>query len=191
MMPWDYTLQSWTTILSLPCWIYAILQRSPYHHKYLNISISIGLGLYIFPYIFGYFGELSISTLLSSIALAFHWPFLKLSKTHLLAIVAILLIVTHAFGGEAFISRYALIYQWGFGSYSIKVSLILLSVYAYMRDPTLLIYILSALAAWKGHWLSSTNIWDYLIDPVWLGLWGIQRLTKQRALTPLFNPSVK
>lgn len=64
-------------------------------------------------------------------------------------------------------------YAWGYHSYILLSGVLIFTVMCGFAGWTKGVWILSiAIIAWSVHWHESTNLWDYLIDPL-LVIWAV------------------
>lgn len=70
-------------------------------------------------------------------------------------------------------------YQWGFGAPGFLAALLAIAVIGKLfRLPLVAAAIALAVLAWVGGWSESTNLWDYLLDPL-LCIYVLGRLLQQ------------
>ena len=151
----------------------------------------LGLELPLVAYIRGVTGDLSIvlTLLLWSSLLPVDKP---------LPIVCKLTIVTIALGFYPFALGVGMIdpYAWGYGSIIFLASVIAFALICALANWAKGVWIIAiAIIAWSGHWHESTNLWDYLLDPllvVWIffdliGMFFSRRKNKARS-GYLFRP---
>lgn len=64
-------------------------------------------------------------------------------------------------------------YVWGYGSLGFLIGVVLFALFCGLFGWTKGVWIFAiAIIAWAGNWHESTNLWDYLLDPL-LALWAI------------------
>lgn len=64
-------------------------------------------------------------------------------------------------------------YEWGYGSLGFLIGVVLFALLCGLFGWTKGVWIFAiAIIAWAGHLHESTNLWDYLLDPL-LALWAI------------------
>ena len=64
-------------------------------------------------------------------------------------------------------------YVWGYGSLGFLIGVVLFALLCGVFGWTKGVWIFAiAIIAWAGHLHESTNLWDYLLDPL-LALWAI------------------
>lgn len=135
-------------------------------------------------YVRGITGDLSITALLllgaSLLRTLTGWPGLYgRDKLLLLAVVAAAVFYPMALGWGGYDP-----YRLGYGSNGLLAGLLLLALLAGWKGYSAITFVLSAaVLAWSLGWYESTNLWDYLLDPlvsiyalVALALQGTRRL---------------
>jgi hypothetical protein len=75
-------------------------------------------------------------------------------------------------------------YAWGYGSLGLLLAIVFFASLCGLFGWTKGVWIIAlAIVAWAGHWHESTNLWDYVLDPL-LCLWAfitcIQFLLQRR-----------
>ena len=73
-------------------------------------------------------------------------------------------------------------YAWGYSSLGLLVAVLVFALVCGLAGWTKGVWIIAfAVMAWAGHWHESTNLWDYLLDPM-LAIWAVIALvnTMQR-----------
>lgn len=75
-------------------------------------------------------------------------------------------------------------YAWGYGSLGLLLAIVFFASLCGLLGWTKGVWIIAlAIVAWAGHWHESTNLWDYVLDPL-LCLWAfitcIQFLLQRR-----------
>ena len=87
-------------------------------------------------------------------------------------------------------------YAWGYGSLGMLIVVLLFALVFALLGWTKGVWIMAlAIIAWAGHWHESTNLWDYVLDPL-LAIWAviafvntIQRRRRDKARSGfLFRP---
>lgn len=138
-------------------------------------------GLPLAAYVRGVTGDLSISSLLLlALALArplSGWsPLNAKARTALLLFIVIVAAVLYPLAlGVGFFDPYRL----GYGSPWLLGGLLLLALAAWARQlPVIALAIALAVLAWGAGWYESTNLWDYLLDPL-LAIYAISALLKR------------
>ncbi|MBU3622270.1 hypothetical protein [Polynucleobacter sp. AP-Latsch-80-C2] len=64
-------------------------------------------------------------------------------------------------------------YSWGYGSLGMLIAVLLFALVLALLGWTKGVWIIAlAIIAWAGHWHESTNLWDYVLDPL-LGIWAV------------------
>ena len=64
-------------------------------------------------------------------------------------------------------------YAWGYGSLGLLISIVFFALVCGLLGWTKGVWIIAiAIVAWAGHWHESTNLWDYVLDPL-LCLWAL------------------
>ena len=64
-------------------------------------------------------------------------------------------------------------YAWGYGSLGLLISIVFFALVCGLVGWTKGVWIIAiAIVAWAGHWHESTNLWDYVLDPL-LCLWAL------------------
>ncbi|MBU3630556.1 hypothetical protein [Polynucleobacter sp. AP-Melu-500A-A1] len=73
-------------------------------------------------------------------------------------------------------------YAWGYSSLRLLIGVLVLALICGLAGWTKGVWIIAlAVLAWAGHWHESTNLWDYVLDPL-LAIWAVIALvnTMQR-----------
>jgi hypothetical protein len=133
--------------------------------------VPLGGGLPLAAYLRGAIGDLSVTSLLLLLlylarlvrGVALPAPVLA-GREALLALVAATAVVFYplALGWGSFDP-----YRLGYGSYGLLAALLVLALAAAFRRASLLaLAIALAVLAWSARWYASTNLWDYLLDPL-------------------------
>ena len=64
-------------------------------------------------------------------------------------------------------------YAWGYGSLGLLLAIVLFALVCGLLGWTKGVWVIAiAIVAWAGHWHESTNLWDYVLDPL-LCLWAL------------------
>ncbi len=64
-------------------------------------------------------------------------------------------------------------YVWGYGSIPFLIAVLVFAVVCALANWTKGVWIISiAIIAWAAHWHESSNLWDYLLDPL-LAIWAL------------------
>jgi hypothetical protein len=67
-------------------------------------------------------------------------------------------------------------YAWGYGSIAFLVAVLCFAVICGLTNWSKGVWVIAiAILAWSAHWHESTNLWDYVLDPI-LALWAIVSL---------------
>ncbi len=67
-------------------------------------------------------------------------------------------------------------YAWGYGSLGMLIAILLFALVFALLGWTKGVWIIAlAIIAWAGHWHESTNLWDYVLDPL-LAIWAVSAL---------------
>ena len=153
--------------------------------------LGISLALPLAGYVRGVIGDLSIVTilLLWSVLLPNH----QATPTAIKWVIAILAIIFYPFAlGVGMFDPYA----WGYGSIAFLIGVLIFALICGFGGWTKGVWIIGiAIIAWSLHLHESSNLWDYLLDPV-LAIWalfaawsGVMRQRKERARSGyLFRP---
>ena len=133
--------------------------------------LGLGMELPLVAYVRGVTGDLSIvltlllwSSLLPSskpVPIAFKFA------------VAIIALCFYPFAlGLGMIDPYA----WGYGSIAFLIAVLVFAVVCALANWTKGVWIIAiAIIAWAAHWHESSNLWDYLLDPI-LAIWALMTL---------------
>ena len=73
-------------------------------------------------------------------------------------------------------------YAWGYSSLGLLIGVLVFALVCGLAGWTKGVWIFAlAVLAWAGHWHESTNLWDYVLDPL-LAIWAVIALfnTMQR-----------
>jgi hypothetical protein len=148
-------------------------------------------GLPLAAYLRGWMGDLSITSLSLLIPVMLR-PFINLppplarnkTATLLLIVLAACWLYPQALG-IGMVDPYRL----GYGSYQMIGGLLLISLIALYRQH-IVIALIPALAifAWAVGWYESTNLWDYLLDPL-LAIYALGVLIKQALWVRIYSYS--
>ncbi|WP_231968451.1 hypothetical protein [Polynucleobacter necessarius] len=133
--------------------------------------LGLSLELPLAAYVRGVIGDLSVVTMLLL------WSTLlpKPSKTPMAFSFSISLI---ALGFYPFALGVGMVdpYAWGYGSTTFLVAVLVFAVICGLANWVKGVWLIGlAIIAWSVHWHESTNLWDYLLDPV-LAIWAIVSL---------------
>lgn len=133
--------------------------------------VPLGGGLPLAAYLRGLIGDLSVTSLLllllylARLVRGVALPAAVLAgRETLLGLVAVTAAVFYplALGWGSFDP-----YRLGYGSYGMLAVLLLLALAAVLRGAVLVAIALAlAVLAWSAGWYASTNLWDYLLDPL-------------------------
>jgi hypothetical protein len=130
--------------------------------------LGLGMQLPVAAYVRAVTGDLSVVlTLLlwSSVLL----PSRPVPIAFKLAIVLISLIFYPLALGLGMIDPYA----WGYSSLGLFIGVLVLALVCGLVGWTKGVWIIAlAVLAWAGHWHESTNLWDYVLDPL-LAIWAV------------------
>ncbi|QWD64847.1 hypothetical protein [Polynucleobacter sp. MWH-UH2A] len=153
--------------------------------------LGMSLALPLAGYVRGVVGDLSIVTtlLLWSVLLPNH----QATPTPIKWLIGILAIVFYPFAlGVSMFDPYA----WGYGSMIFLIGILIFALICGLAGWTKGVWIMGvAIIAWSLHLHESSNLWDYVLDPVlaiwalfslWSGVWK-QRKEKARS-GYLFRP---
>lgn len=130
--------------------------------------IGLSLELPLAAYVRGVTGDLSVvlSLLLWSSVLLPSRP-VPLGFRFALSIIAILFYPLAL--GFGMLDPYA----WGYGSLGLLLAIVLFALVCGLLGWTKGVWVIAvAIVAWAGHWHESTNLWDYVLDPL-LCLWAL------------------
>jgi hypothetical protein len=153
--------------------------------------LGMSLELPLAGYIRGIVGDLSIVTtlLLWSVLLPQH----QATPTPIKWLIALLAMAFYPFAlGLSMIDPYA----WGYGSIPFLIGVLILALVFGLAGWIKGVWIIgAAIIAWSLQWHESSNLWDYLLDPV-LAVWalfaawsGVWRKRKEKARSGyLFRP---
>jgi hypothetical protein len=160
------------------------LQRNYFALLVCVIAIAVLIpfgGLPLAAYVRGWIGDLSVTSLvlLTLIILRplFGWsPSCAKAKTLLLVLIALAAIGLYPMAlGVGFFDPYRL----GYGNPWLISGLLLLALVACFRQFSLVAFTIAlAVLAWSIGWHESTNLWDYLLDPL-LAIYAISALARQ------------
>lgn len=130
--------------------------------------IGLSLELPLVAYVRGVTGDLSVvlTLLLWSSVLLPSRP-VPLSFRFALSIIAILFYPLAL--GLGMLDPYV----WGYGSLGLLIATVLFALVCGLLGWIKGVWIIAiAIVAWAGHWHESTNLWDYVLDPL-LCLWAL------------------
>ncbi|WP_114638807.1 hypothetical protein [Polynucleobacter necessarius] len=134
--------------------------------------IGLSLELPLAAYVRGAFGDLSIvTTLLLWCSLL---PNHKTTPLVFKASIALIALGFYPFAlGIGMIDPYA----WGYGSIIFLIAVIFFALICSLASWNQGVCIIAiAILAWSAHWHESTNLWDYVLDPI-LAIWAIAAVT--------------
>lgn len=130
--------------------------------------LGLSLELPLAAYVRGAIGDLSIVTILllwSSI--------LPGNKTTPLAFKVSIALIALGFYPFALGLGMTDPYAWGYGSIALLIAVLFFAVICGLANWSKGVWIIAiAIVAWSAHWHESTNLWDYVLDPI-LALWAI------------------
>ena len=130
--------------------------------------LGLGMQLPLAAYVRGAIGDLSIVlTLLlwSSVLL----PSRPAPISFKLALALVSLMFYPLALGLGMIDPYA----WGYSSLGLLVAVLVFALVCGLAGWTKGVWIIAlAVMAWAGHWHESTNLWDYVLDPL-LAIWAV------------------
>jgi hypothetical protein len=133
--------------------------------------LGLGMELPLAAYVRAVTGDLSIVlTLLvwSSVLL----PSRPTSISFKLAIVLVSFMFYPLALGLGMIDPYA----WGYSSLGLLIGVLVFALVCGITGWTKGVWIIAlAILAWVGHWHESTNLWDYVLDPL-LAIWAAMAL---------------
>ena len=131
-------------------------------------SLGLSLELPLAGYVRGVIGDLSIVTTLllwSSI--------LPGNKTTPLAFKVGVALIALGFYPFALGLGMTDPYAWGYGSIAFLIAVLFFAVICGLANWSKGVWMIAiAILAWSAHWHESTNLWDYVLDPI-LALWAI------------------
>lgn len=152
----------------------------PYVAVCMVLALSPFDGLSVAGYLRGFFGDLSIASLLL-LALALQR---RVSGGHdeaagrlgLLALIALAALALYPFAlGIGLFDPYRL----GFGHLGFLAGLFVIALLAWARQQALIgLYLALAVLAWAIGWGESSNLWDYLLDP-WVAIYATGALLRR------------
>jgi hypothetical protein len=130
--------------------------------------LGMSMELPIAGYVRGIVGDLSIVSilLLWSVLLPNH----QATPIPIKWFIALLAIAFYPFAlGVGMLDPYA----WGYGSIAFLISVLIFALICGIAGWTKGVWIVGlAIVAWSFGWHESTNLWDYLLDPL-LAIWAI------------------
>jgi len=126
-------------------------------------------GLSLAGYVRGVVGDLSITTvvmlLLGIGSRVFHWQ--AVSGKEIIALCGLVVLCGAFFYPMALGATAYDPYRMGYGSYGLPTTLLLLGLAAWWQRLFLITFCITlAMLAYSVEWYASTNLWDYLLDPV-------------------------
>ena len=133
--------------------------------------LGLGMALPLAAYVRGIVGDLSVvlTLLLWSSVMLPSRP-IPVSFTFALSLIA-LIFYPLALGLGMFDP-----YAWGYGSLGMLIVVLLFALVFALLGWTKGVWIMAlAIIAWAGHWHESTNLWDYVLDPL-LAIWAVSAL---------------
>lgn len=152
----------------------------PYVAVCMVLALSPFDGLSVAGYLRGFFGDLSVASLLL-LALVLRQRVLSGNKEAagrlgLLALIAFAALALYPFAlGIGLFDPYRL----GFGHFGFLAGLFAIALLAWARQQALIaLYLALAVLAWAIGWGESNNLWDYLLDP-WVAFYATGALLKQ------------
>lgn len=144
------------------------------------LALSPFDGLSVAGYLRGFFGDLSIASLLL-LALALQRRVSggndeAAGRLGLLALIALAALALYPFAlGIGLFDPYRL----GFGHLGFLAGLFVIALLAWARQQALIgLYLALAVLAWAIGWGESSNLWDYLLDP-WVAIYALGVLLKR------------
>ena len=183
-------------------WIFQLLSLKPIPGPVKAVLLIVLTNLFFWPlglslelplagYVRGVIGDLSIVTTLllwSSI--------LPANKTTPLAFKVSIALIALGFYPFALGLGMTDPYAWGYGSIAFLIAVLFFAAICGLANWSKGVWIIAiAILAWSVHWHESTNLWDYVLDPI-LALWticaliaAIYRQRKEKARSGyLFRP---
>ena len=133
--------------------------------------LGLGMALPLAAYVRGIVGDLSVvlTLLLWSSVMLPSRP-IPVSFTFVVSLIA-LIFYPLALGLGMFDP-----YAWGYGSLGMLIVVLLFALVFSLLGWTKGVWIMAlAIIAWAGHWHESTNLWDYVLDPL-LAIWAVSAL---------------
>ena len=133
--------------------------------------LGLGMALPLAAYVRGIVGDLSVvlTLLLWSSVMLPSRP-IPISFTFAVSLIA-LIFYPLALGLGMFDP-----YAWGYGSLGMLIVVLLFALVFALLGWTKGVWIMAlAIIAWAGHWHESTNLWDYVLDPL-LAIWAVSAL---------------
>ena len=183
-----YWMQNLALIeMAITCGVILVWVVQAFSHKTLSYSLKwcllillanlffwplgLGMALPLAGYVRGIVGDLSlVFTLLlwSSVML----PSRPVPVSFKFSVVLISLMFYPLALGLGMLDPYA----WGYGSLGMLVVVLLIALVFGLLGWTKGVWIIAlAIIAWAGHWHESTNLWDYVLDPL-LAIWAVTAL---------------
>ena len=160
-------------------WIFQLLSLKPFSLAVRIVLLIVLTNLFFWPlglslelplvaYVRGVIGDLSIVTTLllwSSIL-----PGNKTAPLAFKVSVALIAIGFYPFAlGLGMTDPYA----WGYGSIAFLIAVLFFAAICGLANWSKGVWMIAiAILAWSAHWHESTNLWDYVLDPI-LALWAI------------------
>lgn len=129
--------------------------------------LGLGMELPLVAYVRGVTGDLSI--VLTLLLWSSLLPSSKPTPMAFKFVVAIVAFCFYPFAlGLGMIDPYA----WGYGSIPFLIAVLVFAVVCALANWTKGVWIIAiAIIAWAAHWHESSNLWDYLLDPL-LAIWA-------------------
>jgi hypothetical protein len=160
-------------------WIFQLLSLKPFPGPVKAVLLIVLTNLFFWPlglslelplagYVRGVIGDLSIVTTLllwSSI--------LPGNKTTPLAFKVSVALIALGFYPFALGLGMTDPYAWGYGSIAFLIAALFFAAICGLANWSKGVWMIAiAILAWSAHWHESTNLWDYVLDPI-LALWAI------------------
>jgi hypothetical protein len=132
------------------------------------------LELPLAAYVRGFTGELSITSMLLLWTAYFSPKEIHIPAAMKVWIALVALVFYPLALGIGMLDPYA----WGYGSITLLLAVLATALAAWFAGSNCIAIILGlAILAWAVGWHESTNLWDYILDPL-LGLWAIGSLIR-------------
>jgi hypothetical protein len=130
--------------------------------------LGLSLELPLAGYVRGAIGDLSIVTTLML------WSsLLPGNKTTPLAFKVSVVLIALGFYPFALGLGMTDPYAWGYGSIAFLIAVLFFALICGLANWSKGVWMIAiAILAWSAHWHESTNLWDYVLDPI-LALWAI------------------
>ncbi|HEX5363096.1 MAG TPA: hypothetical protein VFW59_02410 [Gallionella sp.] len=142
------------------------------------LALSPFDGLSVAGYLRGFFGDLSVASLLL-LVLALRRQVSGAEAEGRMGLLALIALAALAFYPFALGIGLFDPYRLGFGHFGFLAALLLVALLAWMRQQVLIaLYIALAVLAWAIGWGESNNLWDYLLDP-WVAFYALGALLKR------------